>query len=101
MKTNAARLAVVMALLAAALGLTATPALATPTGCNWGNEGSFSWAKCTGGTGKYQAWAQCKPRYFWITNWYMSYGPMVSPGTISTASCDGNHQVASYGITYS
>jgi hypothetical protein len=85
----------------ALLAFNTLPASASPSSCSWGNEGSFSWAYCGSGTGKYQAWAQCKPRYFWITNWYTAYGPMQSPGTTSIASCDGNHQVASYGITYS
>lgn len=77
-------------------------AQAIPSRCSYGNEGSFSWASCTSGTGQFQAWAQCKPRYWWITNWYMSYGPWRSPapGAGSGASCDGNHQVASYGISY-
>ena len=79
--------------------LAAPAASAAPTGCQWGSEGSFSWAYCSGGTGGYQAWAQCKPRYFWITNWYTAYGPWLNPGGISQANCDGNHNVASYGIT--
>jgi len=94
-----------IALAAVALSMTffisaAPPASAIATGCNWGSEGSFSWAHCDGGTGQYQAWAQCKPRYWWVTNWYMSYGGWVNPGSISYANCDGNHQVASYGISY-
>jgi hypothetical protein len=100
MKRTAVRLIVTVSLLGAAIGVAATPAAAIPSGCNWGSEGSFSWAQCSGGTGKYQAWAQCKPRHFWITNWYTAYGPVVSPSNLSIASCDGNHQVASYGITY-
>lgn len=102
MKRTIARLGVALALATTAVvGFSASPAAATPTGCNWGSEGSFSWAHCTGGTGTYRAWAQCKPSHWWITNWYTSYGSWVSPGTISTASCDGNHTVASYGINYS
>jgi hypothetical protein len=53
-------------LTTSALVLTAPVASAAPTGCNYGSEGSFSWAHCTGGTGGYQAWAQCKPLYPWI-----------------------------------
>ena len=91
------------ALAATVVSLTAVllvnpPASAAPTGCSYGNEGSFSWAHCTGGTGQYQAWAQCKPRYPWITNWYTAYGPWRNPGQVSHANCDGNHQVLSYGM---
>lgn len=83
----------------ATIVLVAPAASAAPAGCQWGSEGSFSWAHCNSGTGGYQAWAQCKPRYPWISNWYMAYGPWLNPGGISRAYCDGNHTVASYGIT--
>jgi hypothetical protein len=84
--------------------VSASTAQAIPSQCNWGNEGSSSWASCTGGNGQFQAWAQCKPKYPWITNWYTSYGtwrsPAPYPGPVSVAGCDGNHQVGSYGISY-
>lgn len=101
MKRRLARMGATAAALGLGLTLLAgTSAQAIASGCYWGNEGSFSWAQCTSGSGKYQAWAQCQPRYWWVTNWYMSYGAMVSPRSISTAGCDKNHKVASYGITY-
>jgi hypothetical protein len=96
-----ARLGFTAALLTAAASIAVAPsAYAAPTGCSNGNEGSFSWAYCSGGSGQYQAWASCKPRYPWITNWYTSYGSWTSPQGISRAYCDGNHQVQSWGVYY-
>lgn len=74
--------------------------MAAPAGCNYGNEGSFSWAACSSGSGQYRAWAQCKPSVWW-GEWRTVYGQWKSPGQYiySTADC-GSGRVASYGINY-
>jgi hypothetical protein len=70
------------------LFVTATPAQAYPTGCGDGpfSTTRFYQAKCTGGTGTFQAWVQCRDD-FWPHNYEIKTGPWASPGQTSTAWC--------------
>jgi hypothetical protein len=48
--------------------LAAAPASAAPTGCTTGGGMTYATAYCSGGTGYYQAWAQCQGTvwpYYW------------------------------------
>ena len=97
-----ARTAIVAAVLGVPLALTgATAAQAAPTGCAWGTEGARgSYAICTGGTGAYQSWTQCRR---WTGFWYMRYGPWQVPSNPvrSVSSCDWGDTRYSYGVNLS
>lgn len=84
------------------VGMSTTPAFALAQSCSWGNEGSFSWAQCTSGSGWFRAWAQGAPDHWWNGGWTLAYGPWEWPGqyVASYAGCPSGHHVASYGISY-
>lgn len=90
----------IAAVITAVLGLVATPqAQAIPTNCQAYGKGSlFYKVQCWGGTGQYQAYANCH-NDFWPWDAKMAYGPWTNPqpngGNIwSVASC------GSFGFTY-
>lgn len=51
---------IILATMAAFLGVGLGSADAAPNGCSKYGGGTYSIAKCTGGTGSYQAYAVCK-----------------------------------------
>lgn len=90
-----------LALALAGVGVAATPAQAA-VNCSLYKGGVMVEARCTGGTGRYQAVAQCKKRDWWAigSSSYFAYGPLKSYGSIlsSIAICRPGYYVTWGGI---
>ncbi|GAA1807255.1 hypothetical protein GCM10009682_31400 [Luedemannella flava] len=79
------RIVTPVVLAVAAIGVAASPASATPTGCNWNTDAWGGWAHCTGGTGQFRAVTYCQ-RVFPIAS-YFAYGTWEYPNHYSWSDC--------------
>jgi hypothetical protein len=80
-----------------------TAAQAAPTNCAKGPTGDRgSYAVCTGGTGSYRAFIQCRG-YVWPHNYYINYGSWQVPSNPvwSVASCNWPDSRQLYGVDLS
>lgn len=74
-----------------------SPAFAAPTGCYTWKVSNWAYARCTGGTGSWAAWALCDPWIPFLSNWY-AVGDWTRFGA-SAASCGSiGHTLIDHGI---
>ncbi|WP_284986802.1 hypothetical protein [Arthrobacter sp. fls2-241-R2A-172] len=96
------KLASTAAAIATATALTfagVASAAAAPTGCSTGGGGTYSTAKCTGGTGYYQAYAVCKQTYWpFYSSFVQSDWKKAGSGQEAWVWCTFGYNVSSRGV---
>ena len=97
MKKTLAATAIAAAIAGGALS-GASPANAVQSSCHTAISHSYT-ALCSKGTGKMQAWAQCK-QVVWPWNYSTVTGPWVGVGQISQANCGWGTNAQNGGMSF-